>query len=143
MAEQAAELVRKAGLPARVDPEYGWDHGVFVPLKVMYPQAEMPVVAMSLHASLDPALHCALGAALRSLRDEGVFIVGGGMSYHNLRQFEAAAPASFEFHDWLDSSLSGNRDERTERPTQWSLAPGWRASHPREEHLIPLMIASP
>jgi aromatic ring-opening dioxygenase catalytic subunit (LigB family) len=142
LAERAAELVRQAGVPAKVDPDYGWDHGVFVPLKVMFPQADIPVVAMSLHASLDPALHCALGAALRSLRDEGVFIVGGGMSYHNLRQFAAAAPASFEFHDWLDSTLSGSWDERTERLTHWSLAPGGRASHPREEHLIPLMIAS-
>jgi len=142
LAQRAAALVQRAGLPSRVDADYGWDHGVFIPLKVMFPQADIPVVAMSLHASLDPALHCALGAALRSLRDEGVFVMGGGMSYHNLRQFAANAAASFEFHDWLDATLSAGWHERTERLARWSAAPGGRASHPREEHLLPLMIAS-
>ncbi len=142
LAERASALIQKAGYPAIVDPHYGWDHGVFIPLKVMFPDADIPVVAMSLHASLDPALHCELGAALRSLRDEGVLIVGSGMSYHNLRDFTAAAPASYEFHHWLDGALSGDWVERSQRLAQWSSAPGGRASHPREEHLIPLMIAS-
>jgi aromatic ring-opening dioxygenase catalytic subunit (LigB family) len=142
LAQRACALIQKAGYPAMVDPKYGWDHGVFIPLKVMFPDADIPVVAMSLHVSLDPALHCELGAALRSLRDEGVLIVGAGMSYHNLRNFAAAAPASYEFHDWLDSALSGNWGERTRQLAQWSVAPGGRASHPREEHLIPLMVAS-
>ncbi|MHB8723992.1 MAG: DODA-type extradiol aromatic ring-opening family dioxygenase [Casimicrobiaceae bacterium] len=142
LAERAAALIRKAGHPAAVDSHYGWDHGVFIPLKVMFPDADIPVVAMSLHASLDPALHCELGAALRSLRDEGVLIVGAGMSYHNLSAFVAAAPASYEFHDWLDNALSGDWAERGQRLAQWSSAPGGRASHPREEHLMPLMIAS-
>lgn len=142
LAERAAALIRKSGRPARVDSHHGWDHGVFVPLKVMFPDADVPVVAMSLHASLDPTLHCALGAALRSLRDEGVLIVGAGMSYHNLRDFVAAAPASYEFHDWLDDALSGDAMARVRRLAQWSSAPGGRASHPREEHLMPLMIAS-
>ena len=113
-----------------------------IPLKVMAPEADIPVVAMSLVAGLDPALHCRVGAALRALREEGVLIVGAGMSYHNLRDFAAAAPASHAFHDWLDTALAGNWDERTERLAQWSGAPGGRASHPREEHLLPLMIAS-
>lgn len=142
LASRAAALVRQAGLDGAVDADYGWDHGVFIPLKVMFPQADIPVVAMSLHASLDPEVHCRLGAALRSLRDEGVLIVGAGMSYHNLRAFEAGAPASFAFHDWLDSSLAGNWQQRTQALQRWSEAPGGRASHPREEHLIPLMIAS-
>ena len=142
LAARAAALIRNAGYPAVVDPQYGWDHGVFIPLKVMFPDADIPVVAMSLHASLDPALHCALGAALRSLRDDGVLIVGSGMSYHNLGNFIAAAPASHAFHDWLDSALSGDRVERSQRLARWSSAPGGRASHPREEHLMPLMVAS-
>jgi aromatic ring-opening dioxygenase catalytic subunit (LigB family) len=142
LAAKAAALLQSAGFPARVEPDYGWDHGVFVPLKVMYPDAQVPVVAMSLQASLDPALHCALGQALGSLRDEGVLIVGSGMSYHNLRNFQAAAPASFEFDHWLDSALAGSRDARTQQLSQWSVAPGGRASHPREEHLLPLMVAS-
>ena len=142
LAERACALVRKAGHPAAVDPSYGWDHGVFIPLKVMFPDADIPVVAMSLHASLDPALHCDLGAALRSLRDEGVLVVGAGMSFHNLRDFVTAAPASFAFHDWLDAALSGDWSERRQHLARWSSAPGGRASHPREEHLMPLMIAS-
>lgn len=142
LAEQAAGLLRQAGLPALVDADYGWDHGVFIPLKVMYPQADVPVVAMSLQASLDPELHCALGAALQSLRDEGVLIVGAGMSYHNLQNFAAAAPASHLFHDWLDTVLAGDRAARTQSLAQWASAPGGRASHPREEHLLPLMVAS-
>ena len=142
LAERASALIRTAGFPAAVDPDYGWDHGVFIPLKVMFPEADIPVVAMSLHESLDPALHCDLGAALRSLRDDGVFIIGAGMSYHNLRDFNAGAPASHAFHDWLDGALSGNAVERRQRLAQWSTAPGGRASHPREEHLLPLMVAS-
>lgn len=142
LAERAAALLRTAGHDARVDPTYGWDHGVFIPLKVMRPAADIPVVAMSLHASLDPALHGAWGTALAPLRDDGVLIVGAGMSYHNLRDFATHAPASHAFHDWLDEALSGDRDERITRLAQWSRAPGGRASHPREEHLLPLMVAS-
>jgi aromatic ring-opening dioxygenase catalytic subunit (LigB family) len=142
LAQRAAALLINASYPATVDPDYGWDHGVFIPLKVMFPEADIPVVAMSLHASLDPVLHCELGAALRSLRDEGVLIVGAGMSYHNLQDFIACAPASYAFHDWLDSTLNGTWAERTRGLAQWSRAPGGRASHPREEHLMPLMVAS-
>lgn len=142
LAERAAGLVRQAGFPANVDAQYGWDHGVFIPLKVMFPEADIPVVAMSLQAGLDPALHCAIGAALQGLRDEGVLIVGAGMSYHNLRHFAEGAPASFAFHDWLDTALSGDRDARAGQLAQWQSAPGGRTSHPREEHLLPLMVAS-
>lgn len=142
LAAQAATLLQGKGYPAKVEPIYGWDHGVFIPLKVMFPDADVPVVAMSLQASLDPALHCALGEALRPLRDEGVLVMGSGMSYHNLRNFSAGGPASLAFDTWLDSALAGNRAERTERLARWNSAPGGRASHPREEHLIPLMVAS-
>jgi aromatic ring-opening dioxygenase catalytic subunit (LigB family) len=142
LAAQAAALVRQAGYPAQVEPQYGWDHGVFVPLKVMFPDANVPVVAMSLHASLDPALHCALGQALCPLRDDGVLVMGSGMSFHNLRNFAAGGPPSLAFHHWLDGALAGDQSERTAQLAQWSQAPGGRASHPREEHLIPLMVAS-
>lgn len=142
LAQQAAQLLHQAGFAATVDADYGWDHGVFIPLKVIFPEANVPVVSMSLQASLDPTLHCALGTALQSLRDEGVLIVGAGMSYHNLQDFAGSAPASFAFHDWLDNVLCGNRDARTRSLALWSQAPGGRASHPREEHLLPLMVAS-
>lgn len=142
LAERAAALLHQAGHAARVDARYGWDHGVFIPLKVMFPDADIPVVAMSLQAGLDPVHHCTLGQALQPLRDEGVLLVGAGMSYHNLRDFVAAAPASFAFHDWLDRSLAQDRATRTQHLAQWHAAPGGRASHPREEHLLPLMVAS-
>jgi aromatic ring-opening dioxygenase catalytic subunit (LigB family) len=142
LAQHAVALLNAAGFQASTDTEYGWDHGVFIPLKVMFPKADVPVVAMSLHGSLDPALHSAWGAALAPLRDEDVLIVGAGMSYHNLRHFVEAAPASHAFHDWLDEALAGDRAQRTLRLNRWSDAPGGLESHPREEHLLPLMIAS-
>ena len=142
MAQKAADLLKQAGLSSSIDPEYGWDHGVFIPLMVMYPQAEIPVVAMSLQKKLDPVLHSQLGRALSGLRDEGVLILGSGMSYHNLRDFAAQGPASYAFHDWLDQALDGDWQSRTDQLSRWHLAPGGVASHPREEHLLPLMVAS-
>jgi len=142
LAQRAADLIIQSGVPAAVDPDRGWDHGVFIPLKVMFPQANIPVVAMSLQISLDPSLHSHLGQALRSLRDERVLIVGAGMSYHNLRNFAQEAPASFLFHDWLDQNLAGSWDDRAQALARWHIAPGGRASHPRQEHLLPLMVAS-
>lgn len=142
LAREAAQLLRQAGHPAEVDADYGWDHGVFIPLKVMFPDANIPVVAMSLQLGLDPALHSDLGASLAPLRDRGVLVVGAGMSYHNLRQFATYAPESFAFHDWLDTALAGDRTQRRQRLAQWAQAPGGVASHPREEHLLPLMVAS-
>lgn len=142
LAKRAADLLMQSGIPAFVDVDYGWDHGVFIPLKVIYPKADIPVVAMSLQESLDPKLHSHLGRALRALRDENVLILGAGMSYHNLRNFVEEAPASFEFHDWLDKTLGGTWAQRCEGLANWKSAPGGRGSHPREEHLLPLMVAS-
>jgi aromatic ring-opening dioxygenase catalytic subunit (LigB family) len=87
-------------------------------------------------------MHSQWGRALSSLRDEGVLILGSGMSYHNLRDFAGQAPASYAFHDWLDQALSGDWQSRTDQLSRWRAAPGGVASHPREEHLLPLMIAS-
>jgi aromatic ring-opening dioxygenase catalytic subunit (LigB family) len=144
LAAQAAALLQKAGIANKVEPAYGWDHGVFIPLKVMFPQADIPVVAMSLQAGLDPLAHAAVGRALRPLRDEGVLIVGSGMSYHNLRDFRGGGGrrASEEFDAWLDTALAGDDAHRSAQLAQWSRAPSGRASHPREEHLLPLMVAS-
>jgi len=142
LAARAADLLQMAGCMAQVEPDYGWDHGVFIPLKVMFPDADIPVVAMSLQASLDPALHCAMGEVLRPLRDEGVLIMGSGMSFHNLRNFQKGAPDSLVFDAWLDRALAGSSAQRAQALQGWSLAPGGRASHPREEHLLPLMVAS-
>jgi aromatic ring-opening dioxygenase catalytic subunit (LigB family) len=142
LAKQASELLKKNGINSFVDSDYGWDHGVFIPLKVMFPDETIPVVAMSLQANLDPMQHCAIGQSLQSLRDENVLIIGSGMSYHNLRRFDEFAPESLLFHNWLDSALNGTWSERSLQLANWQLAPGGRNSHPREEHLLPLMVAS-
>jgi aromatic ring-opening dioxygenase catalytic subunit (LigB family) len=87
LACRVAELLSAYGVPTRLDPSRGWDHGTFVPLKLMFPHADVPVVALSLHSSLDPDLHINMGRALAPLRSEGVFIIGSGMSFHNFAYF--------------------------------------------------------
>lgn len=142
LAAKSAALLQAAGIQAQVDPDYGWDHGVFIPLKVMFPHANIPVVAMSLQTGLDPLAHIAMGKALRTLRNEGVLIVGSGMSYHNLRGSPNAGAESRTFDAWLDTALQGDRAHRQTQLAHWAAAPAARESHPREEHLLPLMVAS-
>ena len=144
LAEEAASLLRSAGLTAGVDPVRGLDHGVFVPLKVALPDANVPVVEMSVERSLDPALHLAAGRALAPLRDQGVLIVGAGMSFHNLRGYgdPRFTRPSEDFDRWLIESIALEPAERAERLTHWQSAPAARLSHPREEHLLPLLIAA-
>lgn len=144
LAERAAGLMRDAGLTAGIDPDRGLDHGAFVPLMVAFPDADIPVVEMSLDRGLDPLLAARAGAALRSLRDEGVLIVGAGMSFHNMqayRQSTAAEPSRL-FDDWLVSAVEGPAEGRAERLAGWAEAPAGRYAHPREEHLLPLMVAA-
>ena len=109
LAERVRTLLGDAGFQTDVESKRGLDHGVFVPFLLIYPNADVPILQLSLQASLDPALHLALGGALAPLRDQGVLIVGSGMSYHNLADMFSGRGA---------------------------------ASHPREEHLIPLMVAA-
>jgi aromatic ring-opening dioxygenase catalytic subunit (LigB family) len=144
LAEQAAELLREAGLPAGVNSTRGFDHGVFVPLKVAFPEAAIPCVQMSLVAGLDPALHLAAGAALAALRDEGVLVLGSGMSFHNLRVYgdPRAEQPSREFDDWLTAAAQAGGVDRAALLAKWSEAPYARFCHPREEHLLPLMVAA-
>jgi len=144
LAERGAELLREAGLPTGIDPERGFDHGVFVPLKVAFPDADVPVVQMSLHASLDPAMHIAAGRALAPLREEGVLILGSGMSFHNLRAMgdPRVAEPSAQFDRWLAKATADMPAERAVQLAHWAGAPFARLCHPREEHLIPLMVAA-
>jgi aromatic ring-opening dioxygenase catalytic subunit (LigB family) len=142
LAQRAATLLKAAGIEAQVDPGHGWDHGVFIPLKVMYPQADIPVLAMSLRRDLDPDAHVAMGEALRPLRDEGVLVMGSGMSFHNLRSFGSAGAVSQAFDGWLDQALGGDAAHRRAQLAAWSRQPSGPAAHPREEHLLPLMVAS-
>jgi len=142
VAQRVQSLIAAAGLPTRLDPDRGFDHGAFSPLEVMYPEAQVPVVQLSLRCSLDPAEHIALGRALAPLRDEGVLIVGSGLSYHNLRLFGPAGKApSQAFDQWLQTTVAATPAERETRLLAWESAPAARTAHPREEHLIPLMVA--
>jgi aromatic ring-opening dioxygenase catalytic subunit (LigB family) len=144
LAERARALLTDAGFQAGLDPKRGLDHGVFVPLKVVYPDADIPVVELSLDRSLDPALHLAAGRALAPLRDEGVLIVGAGMSFHNLRALgdpRAQAPSE-AFDAWLSQAASLPGEARSDALRDWAAAPAARICHPREEHLLPLMVAA-
>lgn len=134
-------MLRSAGLRAVVDPARGWDHGVFIPLKMVFPDADIPVLAMSLKQGLDPLEHTRFDEALRPLRSDGVLIMGSGMSYHNLRQMGNSA-AEIEFDRWIEAALAGDAKHRQTWLAQWSRAPSGRVCHPREEHLLPLMVAS-
>jgi aromatic ring-opening dioxygenase catalytic subunit (LigB family) len=143
LARRVQQLLEAAGMAARLDPERGFDHGTFTPLVIMYPAASIPVVQLSLKSGYDAAEHLAAGRALAPLRDEGVLILGSGLSYHNLRQFGPGAKRiSKTFDDWLQETLVESGPEaRTARLLAWSSAPAAREAHPQEDHLIPLMVA--
>ncbi|BAK65012.1 extradiol dioxygenase [Sphingobium sp. SYK-6] len=144
LAQRAADLLRAAGLEATIDPDRGLDHGVFIPMKVAFPEADIPLVEMSLDASLDPALHIRAGEAIAALREENVLVIGSGMSFHNLRAYgdpRALEPSTL-FDQWLTQAALAPADARAERLIHWKDAPYARASHPRAEHLLPLMVAA-
>ncbi len=144
LAQRVRGLLERAGLATSEDAERGLDHGVFVPFMLVLPDADVPVVEISLRADLDPAAHLRAGAALAPLRDEGVMVVGTGMSFHNMRMFgPGAAEPSKRFDAWLTGAVTAtSADARNEALVQWEGAPAARASHPREEHLLPLMVAA-
>jgi len=142
IAAEVKGLIATAGLKVGENAERGFDHGVFVPFLIIDPQAQIPVVMLSLQRDLDPALHIAVGKALAPLRDKGIAIVGSGMSFHDLRHFrDGDGRASRLFDAWLDETLTKTDPAtREQRLSHWSEAPAARACHPREEHLLPLMV---
>ncbi|MBI5481913.1 MAG: dioxygenase [Deltaproteobacteria bacterium] len=143
VAARVQQLLGAAGIKSRADAARGFDHGTFVPLKLAWPEADVPTVQLSLKEGLDPAEHLALGRALAPLRDEGVYIIGSGMSYHNLGAFgRQGVPASTAFDGWLRETAGLEAKQRDERLVRWASAPAARACHPREEHLLPLMVVA-
>lgn len=142
LAERVVALIEAAGLPAARNATRGFDHGAFCTLVPMYPDADMPVVQLSLRQGLSPAEHLALGRALAPLRDEGVLILGSGFSFHNLRLYGAQGrEPSAAFDAWLQAALL-SREARNTQLQAWASAPAARLAHPREEHLLPLMVAA-
>jgi aromatic ring-opening dioxygenase catalytic subunit (LigB family) len=145
LAARVRELLAKAGIASAEETDRGLDHGVFVPFKLIYPDADVPVLQLSLKEGLDPAAHLAIGKALAPLRDEDVLIVGSGMSYHNLRKLFApeGGREAESFDQWLAETVAEpDAHVRNHKLASWHEAPGALASHPRSEHLIPLMVAA-
>ncbi|HJW57760.1 MAG TPA: class III extradiol ring-cleavage dioxygenase [Burkholderiaceae bacterium] len=145
IAEQAAQLLERAGLAVRRSADRGLDHGAWVPLRLMYPDADIPVTQVSLLHGATPAAHAAIGNALAPLRDDGVLIIGSGSLTHNLHEFrgqpiEAPVPAWVsDFGDWMLAQLRDNRhDALLDYRRQ---APFAVRNHPTEEHLLPLFVA--
>lgn len=142
LARRVQSLLAADDIDARLDPTRGFDHGTFSLLKPLYPEEAMPVVQLSLDAGFNPAVHLAAGRALAPLRDEGVLIIGSGLSFHNLRAMGGTAgfAPSRQFDDWLQGTLvHASSDDRACRLVEWEKAPAARAAHPREDHLLPLM----
>jgi aromatic ring-opening dioxygenase catalytic subunit (LigB family) len=147
LAARVRALLGAAGIESGEDGARGFDHGVFIPFLLIYPQAELPIVQLSLRADLEPAAHLAIGRALAPLRDEGVLIVGSGMSYHNVRALMAADArgdaASERFDAWLGAAVEEpDAAARDRRLAAWAEAPAALDCHPRSEHLVPLFVAA-
>jgi aromatic ring-opening dioxygenase catalytic subunit (LigB family) len=141
VAARVRALLEGAQIPTAEDPTRGFDHGTFVPLKLTYPAADIPTIQLSLEEGLDPERHLAIGRALAPLRDDNVLLVGSGMSYHNLREFRRRGGAhSAEFDAWLKRIVVAESTRRDAELARWATAPAARQAHPREEHLLPLMV---
>lgn len=144
LAAHIDDLLQAKGIAAQFDATRGYDHGSFVPLAVLYPEADIPVVQMSIHHNLDAEMHLALGEALAPLRAENVLILASGMSFHNMRAFNVSgSEPSAAFDDWLFDVVTQQQGEaRAQHLINWdSEAPFARFAQPREDHLIPLMVA--
>jgi len=146
LAARIVDLLGHGGEGAGVDPQRGFDHGTFIPLKLVFPDADVPVVQLSLRRDLEPGAHIAAGRALAALRDEGVLIVGSGMSFHNMRGYgdPRYTPVSSAFDRWLTAAVESAPEQREALLRDWECAPHARDSHPPggEEHLLPLMVAA-
>ena len=146
LAEQIVKTLTTAGITSASDAYRGFDHGMFIPLKLIFPNANIPVVQLSLHNSLDPEQHLEAGRALETLRDQDVLIIGSGMSFHNMRAYgnPQYGPVSDAFDDWLTKAVESSAQERHRSLANWGQAPGARQCHPlrAEEHLLPLMVSA-
>jgi aromatic ring-opening dioxygenase catalytic subunit (LigB family) len=146
LAQQVQDLLSVNGIEAKLDEKRNLDHGVFIPLKLVYPDADIPVVQVSLNSNLDPQLHYKIGQAVAPLRDQGVLIVGSGQATHNMHELMSSTSTPehvTSFCKWMEDTVAlVNPDDRKETLSHWSSSPGGRQCHPREEHLIPLMVVA-
>ena len=145
VAAQVMQLLDRAGLAPRLDPTHGLDHGAWVPLRLLYPHADVPVVPLSIQPHLGPAHQYAVGRALAPLREQGVLVIGSGSITHNLHDFRAGysetneAPYLRPFIGWIEQKIkAGDIDALLDYRRQ---APGAARAHPTDEHLLPLYVA--
>lgn len=148
LAQRIHEVLSAAGMVPGMDAQRGLDHGVFVPLKIMFPEADIPCVQLSLLSSVDPQAHLEMGEALRALDEENLLVIGSGFSFHNMRAFftpdtPETRAMNLAFEDWLQETCHSpalSDAERRDRLLHWADAPHARYCHPREEHLLPLHV---
>ncbi len=148
LANRVSALLSKQGIDSRLDDERGFDHGVFIPLLMMYPEADIPCIQISLSSSLDAEFHIQVGRALASLKNDNLLILGSGYSFHNMAAMMGAKDAlanekNQQFEAWLAQTCSDpnlSDAEREHRLSNWENAPHARYCHPREEHLLPLQV---
>lgn len=148
LAERVQGLLQQAGIDSHLDYQRGFDHGLFVPLMLMYPAADIPCIQISLSASLDAGAHVRIGQALAGLKSENLLILGSGFSFHNMQALmskrdDSIDPRNQAFEEWLAQTCSApnlSAAEREERLLSWEHAPHARYCHPREEHLLPLHV---
>ena len=146
-ADRISKMLQENNIPSRIDPQRGFDHGLFIPLKMMYPNADIPCLQLSLLRGLDPSSHINLGKALHGLVDENILVIGSGFSFHNMHAFswggdEREDLANDAFQDWLIDTCTGDytQEQREQKIIEWEKAPSARYCHPREEHLLPFHI---
>jgi aromatic ring-opening dioxygenase catalytic subunit (LigB family) len=148
LAARLVDTMAEKDIAARLDHERGFDHGLYIPLLLMYPEADIPCIQLSLLSSLDPEKHIRVGEALSNLARDNVIVLGSGFSFHNLKVLlggdsSTPDPENDAFESWLiDTCKSSEIDEstRVQRLINWERAPAARYCHPREEHLLPLHV---
>ncbi len=145
LAARVTALLGLGGIACGQDPARGFDHGTFVPLGLMFPQADVPIVLLSMKSGYDAAEHVRVGRLLAPLREEGVLILGSGLTYHNMRGFgnPASTPVAAAFEQYLNAAVTQpDAAVREQMLVDWQQAPFARQAHPREDHLIPLMVVA-
>jgi 4,5-DOPA dioxygenase extradiol len=149
LAARVVDLLTESGITSGIDYERGFDHGLFIPLMLTFPEADIPAFQLSLRHDLDARAHVELGKALGALMQENVLVVGSGFSFHNMHAFDFRAanvpdPRNDAFQDWLVDVCTGGgtQQERERRLVDWEAAPQARYAHPREEHLLPLHVCA-
>ena len=148
-AAQIVDLLAGRGMNCRMDTKRGFDHGLFIPLKLMYPAADIPAIQLSLVQGLVPDVHLKMGQTLQPLLQHNILVIGSGFSFHNMQEFswDGSNPkdtANNLFQDWLVETCTTplSSGERRERLVHWTQAPSARYCHPREEHLLPLHVCA-